>query len=290
MSTVAEVGTYVERVRAALADLPPDDREELLEDLRDHLTEVAGEDGDGSLEALLGPPESYAAELRSSAGLPPAPAGSVRDRVAALGERAWLRSTAQFLPELLPGWWVLRGVLLAWVGALWLGAGPAFVLLAVVAVVGSVLLGVRARADRDDRRLHRADVGVTAAAVAAAVLALFFAAAGSTLQPAPVYETGPAPVLDGVTNIHPYSSDGRPLTDVLLYDQDGRPIVLPADGQDAGGRAISTVPRYGTDGRVVGNVYPREQTVTDYAVELDGTPTVRRAPVPTVTPPRLEPR
>ena len=61
---------YLEAVRAELADLPDDDRVEMLEDVKAHLLEVAAED-DEPLETRLGPPAGYAAELRAAAGLPP---------------------------------------------------------------------------------------------------------------------------------------------------------------------------------------------------------------------------
>ncbi|HJU03296.1 MAG TPA: hypothetical protein VJ966_19030, partial [Actinomycetes bacterium] len=67
--TIAEAGEnqvagYAAAVRAACADLPGPDRELLLEDLEDHLQEVAAEAG-GTLEERLGRPEAYAAELRA---------------------------------------------------------------------------------------------------------------------------------------------------------------------------------------------------------------------------------
>src|SRR5215216_3750605 len=70
----AEVAGYATAVRAACADLPGPDRELLLEDLEDHLQEVAAEAG-GPLAERLGEPEDYAAELRASAGLPAPGAG-----------------------------------------------------------------------------------------------------------------------------------------------------------------------------------------------------------------------
>ncbi|HZB50947.1 MAG TPA: hypothetical protein VE547_17805, partial [Mycobacteriales bacterium] len=109
----------------------------------------------------------------------------------------------------------------------------------------------------------------------------------------PVYPavnpTGPR--LGGVTNIHPYSSDGRPLREVLLYDQDGNPLVLDG-GTDAEGNPITVVPRYARDGGVVPNLYPQEQTVVDYSVVLgpDALPRRRAVTPPAVTPPTLTPR
>lgn len=68
------VRVYLARVRTALADLPASEIEEILEDVRPHLTELEAELGEGArVEALierLGTPESYAAELRASGGYP----------------------------------------------------------------------------------------------------------------------------------------------------------------------------------------------------------------------------
>ena len=55
-----DVARYATAVRAACADLPGPDRELLLEDLEDHLGEVAAEAG-GPLAERLGRPEAYAA-------------------------------------------------------------------------------------------------------------------------------------------------------------------------------------------------------------------------------------
>jgi hypothetical protein len=68
MTASTGVADYLARVRAALADLPPRTRDELLEDLPDHLAEIAAE-GDEPLESRLGPPQAYAAELRAAANL-----------------------------------------------------------------------------------------------------------------------------------------------------------------------------------------------------------------------------
>ncbi|RGA00278.1 hypothetical protein DI270_035560, partial [Microbispora triticiradicis] len=68
---------YADAVREALADLPPEDRETLLEDLHDHISEVAAEPG-LSLEDRLGAPEAYAAELRAAYGGRPAGTATTR--------------------------------------------------------------------------------------------------------------------------------------------------------------------------------------------------------------------
>lgn len=57
---------YLGRVAFMLRDLPWRTRRELVTELRAHLTELPA---DTDLEARLGPPEQYAADLRSAAGL-----------------------------------------------------------------------------------------------------------------------------------------------------------------------------------------------------------------------------
>jgi hypothetical protein len=75
-TTLSPAAAYVDAVRAALADLPADDLAEIVEDVRDHLDQVAAELADGAsaaaLEERLGTPADYAAELRSAAGYPAA--------------------------------------------------------------------------------------------------------------------------------------------------------------------------------------------------------------------------
>src|SRR4051794_26361568 len=71
MTASPEVDAYCAAVRDALHDLPDDAREELLDDLADHLNEVFAE-SEGSLLERLGEPVAYADELRVAAGLEPA--------------------------------------------------------------------------------------------------------------------------------------------------------------------------------------------------------------------------
>lgn len=69
------VREYLTRVRTALADLPAGELDEVLDDVRPHLEEIAAElGGDARLPAMvarLGTPESYAAELRAAGDYPP---------------------------------------------------------------------------------------------------------------------------------------------------------------------------------------------------------------------------
>ncbi|MEH0974906.1 hypothetical protein V6U77_27605 [Micromonospora sp. CPCC 205546] len=127
--TEQEIADYAARVRAALADLPPAHRDELTEDLPEHLAEVAAEAG-GSLVDRLGEPEAYAAELRAAAGVAATGAGGRRldrrlgavvDRFRArahrwdvqLGPPLGYATASEFLRLLRPAWWVLRGYLAA---------------------------------------------------------------------------------------------------------------------------------------------------------------------------------
>src|SRR2546421_12482273 len=104
----SDVATYAASVRAALSDLPSDQAEVLLEDLEDHLREIAAEAG-GPLAERLGSPEQYAPDLRSAYGAAqagsrrPEPAfGDVRRVVPPGAKAAWYRGLRAFLPHLRP--------------------------------------------------------------------------------------------------------------------------------------------------------------------------------------------
>jgi uncharacterized membrane protein len=63
-----DVAEYLRVVRDALADLPADERDDLLAEVEASLLEAAS-DSSGTIAAKLGPPEEFAAELRAAAGL-----------------------------------------------------------------------------------------------------------------------------------------------------------------------------------------------------------------------------
>ncbi|WP_199439133.1 HAAS signaling domain-containing protein [Umezawaea beigongshangensis] len=77
--TRTEVQAYLERMRAALSDLPAAEVADVLDDAETHVVEIADELGEEfSSDALvrrLGSPEAYAQELRAAAGYP-APAAA----------------------------------------------------------------------------------------------------------------------------------------------------------------------------------------------------------------------
>jgi hypothetical protein len=290
------------------ADLPAPDREALLEDIEDHLVEVAAEPG-GPLEQRLGPPEAYAAELRAWAGLP-APGAARRrgpraSRLARRLERLLAAAAAhpaggavvEFLPELRPAWWVLRGYLavqLASVGLSLLfahdvtmpvptilGSQIVGLLATGAAVAGSVALGRRGTATRGALRLTVA----ANLALGLFALVLFGGIGAARITDEPTYDgyvagdsyPGALPGLrsDGreISNIFPYDAKGKPFKGVQLYDQDGVPLVATHDDNP---ELESRLP-LDAAGNAVANRYPREQYQVDPA-------TGERRPVPAPTP------
>jgi hypothetical protein len=64
-----------------------------------------------------------------------------------------------------------------------------------------------------------------------------------------------------VTNVYPYGADGKPLEDVLLFDQDGRPLrVAEQEWWPDGCYRIADHPR-AADGVPVDFAYPRRYQV-----------------------------
>jgi hypothetical protein len=108
-----DVESYLARVRAALADVPPEERSELLAEVEASLYESAAESG-GSIAARLGPPEDFAAELRSAAGLHTAaaqPAPGARETIERLLTSPRVAAATAAGRELAPIWWAVRGYL-----------------------------------------------------------------------------------------------------------------------------------------------------------------------------------
>jgi hypothetical protein len=304
-----EVRAYAREVRAALADVPADRLAELLDDLEDHLVEVAAEGGE-PLVVRLGPASAYAAELRLAAGLaepvvPAAPARAAwRDELVAGADR--LRTSRQyaavreFLPELRPAWWVLRAwAALVAVDALFTGGSsfpvPTFGLSSLVglvltglAVTWSVRRGLRVRANPE---LGHPRVAVAANGVLAVLALVAVFGAGGAPEPAMAwYPEEPATTEltheDGtpITNIHPYSSTGEPLEGVLLYDQDGRPIDNLAEFTVDGGQ----VQRRDVVPPAPANAFPQQQRVLTFD-EFGREVWVERGTVPDPALPPAEP-
>jgi uncharacterized membrane protein len=269
-----DVVRYAAAVRAALAPLPDAERESLLEDLESHLEEVATESA-LPLRERLGAPEEYAEDLKSAygaAGVQASPKQSrlIRDRSMALiqgvlGTRTY-REMRALLPELRAGWWVLRAYLAVLILAFIFRDGgnlrpipnpfSSHGLLQIVATVIAIVISVRlGRRGMPTGRVWRG--GVMAVNVAIAVLALpVLVSMGTGYSWSPSTDQYLSSVSAGYypnfTNIYPYSKDGKPLRDVLLYDQDGRPLVPAQSG------LITDVP-IGADGLPIPNSYPLNQ-------------------------------
>jgi hypothetical protein len=249
-SRADEVARYVEEVRAALADLPAQERDELLEDLPAHLSEVAAEDP-APLRDRLGPPQAYAQELRAATG--PAgrePRGTRAERWAARRER--LRGQLSRLDRragpllgyeraselgrlLLPGWWVLRGYLAAMVvvtlldqqGQLGLvprlgGSTPAGWAILAGFVVGSIWLG--RRTPGLGRWQRRAMYVATAFLVVVGIDG--FVGLDDNQRwgwPGGTDYVSYNPY-ENVQDVYPVDENRQLLTDVRLLDQHGNPI------------------------------------------------------------------
>jgi len=274
-----DIARYAAAVKAALSSLPDAERDSLLEDLESHLAEVASE-SEQSLEERLGKPATYATELRSAYGAASEarnapPRTRYRDRAwslvhAALGTQAYSEVRA-FLPELRAGWWVLRAYLLVLILAFmfrdglnlrpipnpFTSSGLLQILATVVAIVVSVRLGRRGMPVNRGWRGVAVAANVAIACVALPVLVSmgtgsdyygYYAADSSDQNLSPAA----ANYNSGFTNIYPYSRDGQALKDVLLYDQDGRPIVAADNG------LVTDVP-IGADGLPIQNAYPLNQ-------------------------------
>jgi uncharacterized membrane protein len=287
-NTQDQVATYAAEVRAELSDLPGDERDALLEDLEDHLAEVAAE-SEVPLAARLGSPKAYAAELRAAYGV--AREQRVRRagrlRRAGRAARAVLAGSAVyaavrgFLPELRPAWWVLRAYLaMMMLAVLFRGASPVQpipnplssrgllqIILTAVAIVLSIRIG-RLGAP-PNRGLRTVSVGANGLIALAGLIALStmgtagYEWTGTATSGVSELYTGPpaAYAMGTLTNIYAYTLDGRTLNGVLLYDQDGRPLTLGGKGFEP-----ATQNPVAADGQPVTNEYPLKQT------HADGTP------------------
>jgi hypothetical protein len=274
-----DVASYAAEVRVALAHLPDAEREVLLEDLESHLEEVASESG-LPLQERLGKAVDYAAELRSAYGAPDHVGTKerrpFRDRAQAvisalIGTNAY-RDVAAMLPELRPGWWVLRAYLavlfLAFVVRHEHNLHPvpnpftSFGLLEILAMAAAIAVSVRiGRRGTPSGAVWR---GVALAAnFAIGLLALgVFANMGTNHYTLSTTDSGAYASSyqggyygPGFSNIYPYTKDGKPLKDVLLYDQNGKPLTI-GWGKDAG--VITEYP-VAADGRSIPNEYPLNQ-------------------------------
>jgi hypothetical protein len=275
---IDDVAGYAAEVRAALAHLPEPEREILLEDLESHLEEVASESG-SPLRERLGQPAAYAADLRAAYGADDLADSRrrrpLRDRATAViravvGTNTY-REVVGMLPELRPGWWVLRGyfvvLFLAFVvkGEHNLHPIPnpftSFGLLEILAMLAAIAISVRiGRRGVAAGAVRRG--AVLAANFGIGVLALGVLTSMGTNRTYPLVTNDPTNYYSAyragffgpaVTNIYPYSKDGKALREIFLYDQNGRPLTV-ANLKEP----ITDFP-VGLDGAPISNEYPLSQ-------------------------------
>ncbi|OLE72646.1 MAG: hypothetical protein AUG05_03910 [Actinobacteria bacterium 13_1_20CM_2_66_18] len=205
-----------------------------------------------------------------------------------------------FLPELRPGWWVLRAYLAVLFLALvfrdgsnltpipnpFTSGGLLQIVATVIAIGISVRLGRRALPANRGWRWAVVGLNVTIALLALPTLASMGTGSNDysyDYSPDPYLSAASAGYVPGVTNIYPYSRDGKPLKDVLLYDQDGRPVV--PDKTDI----VIDVPN-GADGLPIPNAYPLNERhatgdlIMPPRVALPPSQTSMPTPSPTATP------
>jgi hypothetical protein len=321
-----EIAQYVERVRAALADLEPRLRDELLEDLPGHLAEVAAESAGptrqegGSPWAALGPPERYAAELRATLDLGTGDRQPFPERIGAALSDARARlsvldrkvgtiigygAASEFLRLLRPGWWVLRGYLAAMAVVYFIdrsssigllprlgGSTIAGVAILAAAVIGSIWVGGRAGGlSRWPRWML----------YGGSTLMVLFAIAGFAHADQSTRGNNYYPVGNGntdpysnVRDVYVYDENGKPLHGVYLVDQDGNPISIGWSGYCAAGAAAqaNTYPRCPNDGpsmvpdTVLRPAPTGSQSSPSQAPSLSSSPSVATSPSSSPSPSR----
>lgn len=283
----ADVHAYARAVRRHLGGLSPDQVDDLTDGLEADLADALADQGDAGTDllTLFGPPQEYAAELRTAAGFGDAPAPrrrrsrALRARLVALRDRAlaplraqsWWPRAAALATELAPAWWVLRGYVLY---RLVVGAFESRTTLLPYAAAGWVLLlaalAVSVQWGRGRWRNRRGLRTLAVAAQVVAVVALvpvvsyLSGSVDSYGGSYTVYESPDQGVyVDGeaATNLFVYDGDGMPVPFAQVYDQDGRPVSVGPEAfeWDDDGRAWWLEPAEDLDGTRRANVYPRSR-------------------------------
>lgn len=288
-STVTpEIAEFAQGVRAALADLPAEEVDDLTEGLEADLAEAYAED----LQRELPDPAAYATELRAAAGLPMRTKGpksgllsgltqgwkdTKADLAIAIRRNPALASALDFLEAIRPIWWITRAWLAAWIVAAFFGMergywfDGAWWLVLVALVIISVQWG--------RGRWHGAGVPALIAignVVAVAILLPVLAIApgqGQSHDYGVGFEDGLRATEGDVSteglsfngqpleNVYAYDAKGRPLSNVQLFDVDGKPLE-PNRNVDL--TSILQTPASLETGVEVFNVYPLKITKMIY--------------------------
>lgn len=195
----------------------------------------------------------------------------------------------EYLPTLLPAWWIVR----AWAPVALLGMAvgggtpaqhvfiPGRSFLGLVVLIAATTFSVRAgMRGMDSGRSWR--IGTRLAALATAMVVLLAAAVGASSE-APYVESfngdfDQTPLLthpdgEGITNLFVYDVDGSLLSNVRIYDGAGRPVEVGPNVDEWFGIRSELV--IDSDGRALTNLYPIQQ----YVLSDDGSLRLRDAPV-----------
>lgn len=271
---------YLEQVAAGLADLPEEEREEVVQDLSAHLAELSDDD----VVTVLGTPSEFVAEFRISAGLDqrgsiPGLLVGARRTLEAWGTRL---SSLSNWPRWRPAWIWGRGWLIISVYAV-VSEDVVFWHFPIPAVEGSSIYGLFLVAaatwlsvwiERRPRSRRRDLASATYSMLG--VWALVVGTVGGSALGAPavfeqiderLYSDHPVVSHDGnpVENIYAFDRQGDPV-EVMLFDQLGRPLlVMPPwvydqaemspTGEAEYYNGFVTFPR-DEFGRIIPNLYP----------------------------------
>ena len=327
-TTRPEVTDFVEKVRARLADLGDDERDELLGGLEADLSEKLADGGP------LGDPGAYAAELRAAAGLPARSRFHVRlphatrPRLHDVGARldrtrerfddlvassARAQQTWSVASALRPAWWVLR----AWIVVTFLDqvAGPfedvtllptlAVPLLGPVlllaAVVASALVGLgRLWPGSATPRSVVARLTLLALNVVAVLLPLGFHT-NAGVQQDPLYDGYTAGYRDGVhqpglrldsreiRNLFVYDARGQLVRGAQIFRGNGDPLTIPAEQAHTGRGSERLVGCGWLNGSTaLFNVFPQPQRAQRHDTCLDEPGRNETGRVAPATPPFAE--
>jgi hypothetical protein len=251
----SEIAAYMSAVERHLGDLPEAIRLDLMSELDLHLAEVAADLGPGmTLRDLLGSPESYARELRETAEVQKesmetklrrslaaaaaplaARARTAADRFAASTGHA---DAGELAARLRPGWWVLRGALVAMLFVYWLASaqfgvsGYSFfysipglifgVAILLVCIWASLRFGAKSAEWGQRRRRWAAAASLVIVALAGYQFSWIITGAIPTTYVETQYvDDNP---YGYVADVHVYDENGQRLTGIYLFDQNGDPL------------------------------------------------------------------
>lgn len=309
-----DVRAFVAAVRARLADLTEEEREELVGGLDADMGDLVAERGAHALPD----PATYAAELRAAAGFgPEAPArdrrGS-RERVMAWldrGSATWGHWVATgdhlglpaFAQTLRPVWWVLRALCATVLVHLLVGLVNGLGVLALVAIVISVQIGRGAwwPGTVVHRSLFWRAVLIGLNLLAVLVLPVVLAVAERALAVGPSAGAGSAVYHDDrsgepltfrgeqVRNVYPYDAQGRPLTGIQLVDDNGARLTVARDMYDETAVAPKVLAPWMNGRTELYSVFPLPERAMDPETGAPvGEPSLQAPPFASLSPVTLE--